>query len=175
MEKLSVYTIAFSGLKEGKHDFDYHIGQSFFEHFENSLVDQADIRVNVTLEKRSSYMALELVLKGTVRLTCDRCLEPYDQPVKHKTVLYVKFGEGNQEEDDGVIWLHPEDYQINVSQIIYEYICLSIPLRHVHPSGKEGGSGCDPEMLRRIKKYHVSAAQQSDSRWDQLKNLRNNN
>jgi uncharacterized metal-binding protein YceD (DUF177 family) len=175
VEKLSSYAIAFKGLKEGKHDFDFHIGPSFFELFENSLVDQADIVVKINLEKRSSYMSLELVLKGTVRLTCDRCLELYNQPVQHKAVLFVKFGEGNNEDEDEVIWLHPEDYQINVAQIIYEYSSLSIPLRHVHPSGKEGQSGCNPEMLKKIKEYRVSPAQEQDIRWNQLKNLLNNN
>jgi len=175
VEKLSLYAIAFKGLKEGKHEFDYQIGPSFFELFENSLIDQADIQVRITLEKRSSYMSLALVLKGTVRLTCDRCLELYDQPVKHNAVLIVKSGEGNNEDEDEVIWLHPEDYQLNVAQIIYEYSCLSIPLRHVHPSGKEGQHGCNPEMLRKINEYRVSAAAENDGRWDQLKNLLNNN
>lgn len=175
MEKLSSYAIAFKGLKEGKHDFDFHIGPSFFELFENSLVDQADIVVKITLEKRSSYMSLELVLKGTVRLTCDRCLEPYNHPVKQKAVLFVKFSEDNNEGEDEVIWLHPEDYQINVAQIIYEYSSLSIPMRHVHPPGKDGQIGCDPEMLRKIEEYRVSPAHEKDSRWDLLKNLLNNN
>jgi len=172
---MSLYSIAFKGLKEGKHDFDYHIGSSFFELFENSLVDQGDIRVTITLDKRNSYLSLELFLKGTVVLTCDRCLEPYDQPVQHKAVLFVKFSEEISEDGDDVIWLHPEDYQINVSQTIYEYICLSIPLRHVHPSGKEGKSGCNPDMLKKIDEYRVPHASGKDSRWDQLKNFLNNN
>ena len=119
-------------------------------------------------------MSLELSLKGTVRLNCDRCLELYDQPVHHKAVLIVKFGQENSGDGDEVIWLNPEDYQINVAQIIYEYVCLSIPLKHVHPSGKEGLNGCNPEMLKKIAEYSTPSVHDKDSRWDRLKNLLNN-
>jgi uncharacterized protein len=173
--KLSLYNIAFKGLKEGNHDFDYQISHSFFELFENSLVDDGDIKVKITLEKRNSFMSLNLVLKGVVRLTCDRCLDLYDQPVHQKAVLFIKFGEDNAEEGEDVIWLNSDDYEINVSQIIYEYICLSIPLKHVHPADKNGNSECNPEMLKKIKEYTVHPASESDSRWDQLKQFLNNN
>ncbi len=172
--KLATYNIAFKGLKEGNHVFDYHIADSFFEHFENTLVDQADVNVRVTLEKRSSFMSVILDLKGTVLLTCDRCLEMYNQPVQNKAQFWIKFGENREEEDD-VIWLPPEDYQINVAQIIYEYIILSVPLKHVHPSNEEGKSSCNPEMLKKIEEYSRPHEDKSDGRWEQLKNLLNSN
>ena len=34
MNNLKEYLIPFVGLKEGKHQFDYQIDDSFFEHFE---------------------------------------------------------------------------------------------------------------------------------------------
>jgi uncharacterized metal-binding protein YceD (DUF177 family) len=175
VEKLSEYTIAFKGLKEGKHDFEFHIGNPFFEHFENSLVEQADILVVVTLEKRTSFLSLFISLKGTVKQPCDLCLEWYDHQVYHKAELFIKFGEDISEDGDDVIWLHPDDYQFNVAQIIYELICLSIPLKHVHPFGKDGSSGCNPEMLKKIKEFTSHSAGKPDSRWDQLKSLLNKN
>lgn len=175
VEKLSTYNIAFKGLKEGNHVFDYHIADSFFEHFENRLVDHADVNVSITLEKRSSFMSVRLSLEGFVELTCDRCLELYHQPVQNEKQLWIKFGENESEDDDEVIWLHPEDYQINVAQIIYEYIILSVPLKHVHPSDKEGKSSCNPEMLKKLKEYTRHHEEQSDGRWEQLKDLLNNN
>ena len=174
MEKLSIYNIAFKGLKEGNHVFEYHIGNAFFEHFENSLVDEADADVQITLEKRSLFMSLGIKLKGTVRLACDRCLEWYDQPIHQKARLFIKFGENESEPGDDVIWLHPDDFQINVAQIIYEYICLSVPLKHVHPSDEEGKNSCNPEMLKKIEEYSRPQDEKRDMRWDQLNNLLNN-
>jgi uncharacterized protein len=175
VEKLSEYTIAFKGLKEGKHDFDFHIGSAFFEHFENSLVDEADILVDITMEKRTLFLSLLINLKGTVKQSCDLCLEWYDQPIHHRAKLFIKFGEDKSEDGDDVIWLHPDDYQFNVAQIIYEFICLSIPLKHVHPAGKDGSSGCNPEMLKKIEEFTIHSAGKSDSRWDPLQSLLNNN
>ncbi len=174
VEKLSTYNIAFKGLKEGNHDFDYHIGNSFFELFENSLVDEAVADARITLEKHTTFMRLHLDLRGLVKLTCDRCLDLYDQPVKNQADLIIKTGE-TDDDDDEVIWLHPEDFQINVAQIIYEYLILSIPLKHVHPSGKDGGVGCNPEMLEKIKKYSPLHEEKGDDRWGKLKDLLNNN
>jgi uncharacterized protein len=172
--KLSEYNIAFKGLKEGNYVFDFQICDSFFEHFENSLVNEANVHVKITFGKHSSFISLEIDLHGTVRLTCDRCLELYDQPVHHKASLFIKFGEDESVDGDDVIWLHPEDNLINVAQIIYEYICLSIPLKHIHPSGKEVKNSCDPEMLKKIEEYSRQQIEKTDNRWDQLKNLLNN-
>jgi uncharacterized protein len=175
MDRLSAYNIAFKGLLEGIHEFDYQIGRSFFEHFENSPVDDGNIDSRVILEKRSSFMSLHLKVSGTVVLTCDRCLELFDQKIKNQGELYIKFGETPSEEGDDVIWLLPEEHQFNVAQIIYEFIIIGIPLRHVHPSVKEGSGGCNPEMLKKIRQYSRQEPGDTDERWNELKKLLNNN
>lgn len=175
----SKYNIEFKGLKEGLHDFEYKIDNTFFEHFKESLVDHGDIDVNVTLEKRSAFLKIHLKIKGWLELTCDRCLELYRQKVKQKAELFVKFGEKDFEDGENVIWLLPEEHHINLAQIIYEYVTLSIPLRHIHPKNKEGKRECNTEMLKRLKSYMQPEAEEekipSDPRWDALKNLKNNN
>lgn len=175
MEKLSTYNIAFKGLKEGIHEFDYTIGNSFFELFEGSPVDSGKILAAVTMEKRSSYISLQIKISGTVSLICDRCLESYDQEVENEAGLFLKFGETHSEEGDDVIWLLPEEHQVNVARLIYEYIILSIPLRHVHPAPAHGRPGCDPEMLKKLREHSRHDPEATDERWDKLKNLLNNN
>lgn len=175
MEKLSTYNIAFKGLKEGNHLFDYHIRNSFFELFENSLIEEAEADVTISLEKRNTFMSLHLDLKGSARLTCDRCLDQYDQEIANKADLIIKFGDYGYEDSDEVIWLHPEDYQFNVAQIIYDYIVLGIPLKHIHPDRQDGSSECNPEMLEKLKEYSPLHEGKGDQRWIQLKNLLNNN
>jgi uncharacterized metal-binding protein YceD (DUF177 family) len=175
VEKLSTYNIAFKGLAEGFHIFDYHISDAFFVLFENSLVEQADVNVKITLEKRNTFMSLNIALAGIIPLVCDRCLEQYDQPVTHHAGLLIKFGGSSGSDDEDVIWLHPDDFQINVAQLIYEYICLSIPLKHVHPPRAKGLSGCNPEMLKKLEEHTYTAGIKTDERWDQLKSLTNKN
>lgn len=175
VEKLSTYNVAFKGLAEGIHVFDYQIGDSFFDHFENSLVEHAAADVKITLEKRNTFMSLNIRFSGTVSLMCDRCLGWYDQPVKNRADMLIKFGDIQQNDSDDVIWLHPDDYQFNVAQIIYEFICLSVPLKHVHPSSGEGNTSCDPEMLKKLEEFSHPSGKKTDERWKLLKNLLNNN
>lgn len=172
------YNIEFKGLKEGLHEFEFEVNDSFFEHFEESLVAKGEILAWVELEKRSSFLKLHLKIKGYLELTCDRCLENYRQKVKTQAELFVKYGEQEFDEGENVIWVLPEDHQINVAQIIYEYIILSIPLRQVHPKNKEGKRECNPEMIEQIKKYKRSVEEEKppvDPRWNALRNFENNN
>ncbi len=169
------YDVEFKGLKEGLHEFEFEIQDKFFGHFEQELVDVGNVRVKVTLEKRNLFMKLHLSLKGWVELTCDRCLENYPQEIKLKTELFVKFGE-NDFEDNEIIWISPEEYRINLAQLIYEYIILSIPIRHVHPD-KNGISGCTPEMLEKLKNLEFTKEEKkeiTDPRWAALKNWNSN-
>lgn len=174
------YIIEFKGLSEGEHEFDFQIGGEFFEHFENSLVEYGEANIKVTFEKRSSFLKLHIKLKGWVELMCDRCLDNYQQKIKNKTELFVKFGEQEFEDGENVIWVLPEEHHINLAQIFYEYIMLSIPLRHLHPKNKDGKRQCNKEMLKKLKNYMNTPAEeekdeQIDPRWEALKKLGNNN
>ena len=77
MNYLSQFTIPFSGLKEGKHLFDFSADQRFFAGFEESEIEKGSINIQVELEKRTTYLRLKFMIKGEVELICDRCLETY--------------------------------------------------------------------------------------------------
>ena len=176
MIKLSAYNIAFKGLAPGKHEFEYKIDSRFFELFENSFVDDGNVDVKVILNKDLSVYTLDFQFNGYVMLLCDRCLELYSQPIHYETRAFLKFGSENQEEDDEIIWLTPEDHSVNVGQLIYEYIVLSLPIRHVHPDSSDGSSQCNPEMLSKLKKMTIDKSEtHQDDRWEELKKLRNIN
>ncbi len=174
----SKYSIEFKGLKEGLHEFDFEVDNKFFEHFEGSLVEKGEVKIVVLMEKRSTFIQLQLKINGGVELTCDRCLEKYKQEITNEAELFIKFGEETFDEDENVIWILPEEHAINLTQPIYEYVSLSIPLRHIHPKNKNGKRECDPKMLKKLKKYTHSKTEEkgsTDPRWDALKKLRNNN
>jgi len=174
----SKYNIEFKGLEEGLHDYEFEIDFKFFEHFEESLVNNGELAITATLEKRSAFLKIHLRIKGWLELTCDRCLDNYQQKVKQKTKFFVKFGEKEYEEGENVIWVLPHEHHINLAQIIYEYTTLSIPLRHVHPKNKDGKRECNKEMLKKLRNYmHTESEEEeiiTDPRWDALKNLNNN-
>jgi len=174
MSILSFYNVAFKGLSQGKHVFDYEVDDKFFNEFDGGLIDEGRVNVRLTLEKQSSLMILWFDLKGTIKVQCDRCLEMYDQPIESHDRIFVKFGEKEFSNGDDVIWVSTNDYQLNMAQLIYEYIGLALPIKRVHPDDKNGNSTCDPEMIEKLSKYVVKEDEQKNSVWNDLKKLLDN-
>lgn len=172
------YDIEFKGLKEGLHEFEFEADNKFFEHFEESLVDNGEVLIKVVLEKRSSFIKIQINIAGWLELNCDRCLENYQQEISNETEMFVKFSENEFDDGENIIWVNPEEHHVNLAQIIYEYITLSIPLRHVHPKNKNGKRDCNKEMLTKLKNYmHPENEDKisTDPRWDALRKLGNIN
>lgn len=174
MSILSHYNIAFKGLSIGKHVFEFAADDKFFREFDGGVVDEGSVNVRVTLEKQSSLMTFWFDIKGSVRVQCDRCLEMYDQPIESNERIFVRLGERENIEGDDLIWISPDDYQLNVAQLIYEFIGLAIPIKKVHPEDENGNSTCDPEMIEKLNKYIVREDQVENPVWKDLKKLLDN-
>ena len=177
MAGLVKYNIAFKGLAQGAHEFDYQVDRRFFDYFAGGIAEDGDVSVKVKLEKQSSFLALQFHVKGVVKIQCDRCLDLFDQPVEGENSLYVKYGEENFEDGDDVIWVAPSEHQLNVGKMIYDFIILSIPIRQVHPDDEEGNSLCNSKMLEKLDDLSVDPTQseeKTDSRWDDLRKLLEN-
>ena len=58
------YTIPLSGLKEGRHIFDFEIDKEFFEQFEESEVKEGSLIANIEMDKRSSHIDLVIRISG---------------------------------------------------------------------------------------------------------------
>ena len=174
MNYLSQYTLPFSGLSEGKHQFDFAVNDRFFAEFETSEVEKGELRVLVELEKRSTYLSLSFSISGVVELICDRCLENFIFPVESHRKLLVKFSEKPVEDEAELIYLHPNDFQVEIAQYIYEFVILSLPIRRVHPDGENGESLCDPVMIKKLEelRYHGSNLDEPDDpRWNELRKI----
>lgn len=174
MNYLSQYTIPFSGLSEGKHQFDFAVNDRFFAEFETSEVEKGELMIEVELEKRSTHLGLTFTINGMVELVCDRCLENFVFPIKSKRKLLVKFSEKPVEDEAEMIYLHPSSFQVEVAQYIYEFVILSLPIRRIHPDGKEGKSLCDPLMLKKLEelRHHSKIKEEpEDPRWNELRKI----
>ena len=143
-------SIAHKALCVGTHRFDFKIGDRFFEAFEGSEIHRGKADVQVVLNKQSNLLTLDFRIEGEVCVTCDRCLEEFMMPVGYTGTLAVRYSETEQESDGEVMWIGPSETEIDLSQYIYESICLNLPYQRVHPVGSDGKSGCDPDMLARF-------------------------
>lgn len=173
MDILKKYEIAFHGLKEGRHSFEFLVKKEFFENYKESIVSNGSLKVNVSLEKNLRLMALDFAIVGKVEVPCDRCLDLFMLPLNYQGKLFVKFGETNEELSEDVLVLNTNEHSLNIAQYIYENIHLSLPYKRVHPDLQNGESGCNPEMLNKLSELiiHDTPTEPNDSRWDQLKSL----
>lgn len=170
MNYLKEFYIPFKGLNIGVHNYKWEITQEFFEAVENSEIDDAAITVELSLDKQERMMICNFNITGSVFVKCDRCLDKLELPVNSEETLYIKFGENFEEETDDVLFIGESDYQINVADLINEFITLSLPLRKVHPTDKNGVSGCDEEVINKLEE--LSSKNKVDPRWEKLKNLK---
>jgi uncharacterized metal-binding protein YceD (DUF177 family) len=175
MKPLNEFLIAFIGLKLGKHQFDFQINKTFFEHFEYDDFENCNIKVNVVLDKKSTHLEINFIQKGTVYVPCDVTDEMFDLPIKSKIKLVVQFGENFNNDNEELLILPHGEFQIDISQYIYEMVILSIPLRREHPGIKDG-TLLSP-VLEKLKELQVKEKKEenkeanTDPRWDKLKNL----
>jgi len=169
------YTIPLSGLKEGHHTIDFEIDKKFFEQFEESEVKEDSLIANVEIDKRSTHLDMIIRISGSVRINCDRCLEPYLQPIQSENRLLVKFGKSIEDIDPDIISVAADEHELDLQQHLYEFIMLAIPIKRVHPADKKGNSTCDPVMLKKLEELIIEEEKVNDPRWDELKKLMNDN
>lgn len=166
------YIINFGNLKLGKHEYEFHVDDSFFKEYEYSLVTGADVNVNLTLDKETeTLLVFEFKFKGSIDVQCDRCLDAFQYPVENASRILVKLTDKEDESgDEELIFLPLDEYEIDIRPFIYEFINLELPLRRVCSlAGKE----CNPEMLAYLSKEEKenSKGLEGDPRWEELKNL----
>lgn len=147
MKSNKEFIIPFIGLKVGFHDFNFEIHDAFFEEVEYSIIHKGNVTVSLTLEKKETMLIGEFQIGGTVSASCDRCNDPLDVPVKGTFRLVYKF-DNETSDDESLIVLHPDAYELDVRDNIYELITVSLPARLTHPMGE-----CNEEMIELLKKY----------------------
>ena len=175
MKPLKAFTIPFVGLKIGKHHFEYKIEQAFFEHFEYEDFNDANVQVDVTLDKKTTLLELHFEVSGAVNVNCDLTNEPYNQSISNDFDLVVKFGEEYNDEYTDILIVPHGTHEINIQQYIYELIVLAVPVKRIHPGVKDGT--LDSDMLKKLEELSpkLNKEKQSeediDPRWDTLKKL----
>ena len=90
--------------------------------------------------------------------------------------LVVKFGPEFNDDNEEILILPREAFEFNVAQFIYELIVLSVPNKRVHPNVLDGTM--DSIALNKLKELEIKEEktdQETDPRWDKLKNLTTEN
>jgi uncharacterized protein len=167
------YIIPLSGQKEGQHNFEFEIQNEFFEEFPVIEAKEGNLSAKVTLDKKSTFLSFDVAIKGQIKLQCDRCLDYYFQQIDYNGKFYAKYSETPENEvpSDDVIFIHPDDHELDLKQYFYESTSLSIPYKRVHPE-INGKPACNKEMLKYIKNLpEKDKKDETNPIWDKLRDL----
>lgn len=180
-DALDAYKISHIGLKKAVHHLEYVLDGAFFANFEQSLVKQCAIRVDVTFDKRSEPYILDFSFSGTIDAECDRCTATFPAKVQGEFSLYVKFtgDELLQHEDESeVLFISREAQEIDIAPFLYDFAHLCIPYYKIcdNPGKTEY---CDQEIVALLEKMTPEEEEkedtpQADPRWDELNKLKDN-
>jgi uncharacterized metal-binding protein YceD (DUF177 family) len=178
MSKLAEYIIPFSGMKIGNYQFDYKIGEEFFDAFEYSEIKDGNLNVTVSVNKSETMMVMNFDIKGVVVLECDTCLGELEKPVSKEYRQIFKFSdEEDLKLDDEITYVNSSEFEINIAPFIVEFINLSKPNKSSHENG-----ACDESLVAVLDEYLLVKEteiteeiedEEIDPRWNALKKLKN--
>ncbi|MEC5146271.1 DUF177 domain-containing protein [Chitinophaga sp. 212800010-3] len=175
MKPLREFDIAFVGLKPGEHSFQYTIGDSFFDNFEEPKdFSNCEVTVQLTLDKKSSFFLLKFAIGGKVTVTCDRCGEAFDMQLWDDFNQVIKLADNPEElasgeEDPDVSYISRTESHLNVADYIYEFIYLSIPMQRIHPN-----NGCNPKVIEMLEQMNQQAKENDNPIWKGLDKFKDN-
>ena len=156
MANRRAFEIAFVGLKPGIHEFNYELDDQFFR--EKGAEDLANVSANIKLlfEKNNGFMLLKFEVGGRTDVTCDRCGNPLKIDIWDEFKMLVKLvynaDEMNQQEEDpDVFYLSRTESHMDVSNWLYDFVLLSVPMQRMCAKEKMGGPQCNTEVLEKLK------------------------
>ena len=169
------FDIRFGNLAFGKHRLSVEVNNTFFEKFEIEDITDANVCVQIELEREGTLVILHFDIEGVLYSICDLCLEEISIPVASTEKLILKIvSEPCQSDDDDIVFISENTHSYNIAQVIFEYLYALVPMRKVH--GETGSGTCNREMLSLIENAKQRPINQEDARWEALKyiNLEDN-
>ena len=189
MAKFSLYNIPLKNLSPGVHTYEYELDNKFFEAIDGEEFRKGDVKVALNVRRTLSSFEFNFNIEGLIKVPCTRCLDDMNLDVDTESRLIVKFGSEYSEESDEIVIIPEDDGEINIAWFLYEFIALSIPIKHVHPTGE-----CNRVVSSKFRKHRAvnidddeddsddliaedsepqeeEDTQSNDPRWDTLRGL----
>ena len=192
MGKFDKYKIDLKGMQVDSVKYEFLLDNLFFAHIDAPEVQKGKVNVVLNVKRTSHAFELSFETEGIVWIPCDRCLDEMELPIDSSDKLMVKFGREFAEEGENLVVIPEEEGEINVAWFMYEFIALSVPMKHVHGPGK-----CNKSMSSKLNKHLRTTTdedtednfesvdeetniveeveEQIDPRWNELKKILDNN
>jgi len=178
-DKVEDLCIEFVKLKDGKHNLDFRVDESFFESLGSTEIHNANVQVDVEVDKSTNWMHVRLRMRGSLTVDCHRCLVALPMQINTKYLLIVKLDSQDEadkdHEDEGVelIYLRPHEFKLSIAQPVYETSLLALPM--IRNCDEMDSKPCDQAMIQKLETLNSDSADEDvvDARWEKLKQLKN--
>lgn len=181
MDGLKYYNIPIKTADLGLHEYTFEVDDEFFLHFENSFVDNGEFVVKIHLDKRVTLIEVNFIIYGNFKTPCDRCLAEIPIEINTSKRMLFKYDESGKEDEEEVMYITPDDSDINIAGLIYEFISLSIPISKTIDCEENDFQFCDEKVLEYYdlleEEAEKAAEEDKEERsniWDALNDIKLN-
>lgn len=175
MDALAPFRIPLASLKSGEAHYDWELDSSFIRLFDDTHeAEKGQFQVALELVRTGNVTTLEFKVSGVLNTSCDRCLAPIDLPFEGAYEIIVKLGDPKETTDE-VLYIDPEANGLNVGQLIYDFILLSIPIsRRIPGCETMTYPPCDMTVLSFLSENNSKGPASDDSLWEDLRKVTDN-
>lgn len=172
------YEIPFVGLQPGIHKFEYQITDTFFDAYQQQEFHDCKAIVKLTLDKKSGFMLLKFEIGGSIHVDCDRCGNNLPIELWDEFNIVVKLVDdpdnmNETEEDPDVYYISRGESHLHISDWLYEFVNLSIPMQKMCKTEDIGGHYCNKEVLDMLRKLDIENQQEANPIWKGLEKFKN--
>ena len=170
MGKLDKFKIDLKGLKEENAGFEFRLDNDYFDAIDSEEVKGGELMATLRVRKVSDRFELDFHIEGMVIVACDICLDDMPLSVCTDKKMVVCLGDMFDDNDD-MLTIPADEGVLDVAWLIYEFIALAVPMKHVHEEG-----ACNPDMVKLVGQLSASSDEPDedaiDPRWNELKKLK---
>ncbi|MEP6927992.1 MAG: DUF177 domain-containing protein [Ginsengibacter sp.] len=174
------FEIAFVGLKPGIHEYQYEIDNKFFVNYSQADFSNCQATIHLKLEKNTSFMMLKFEVGGSVNVICDRCGNTLTMDLWDEFNMVIKQVEhpdemNESEEDPDIFYISRTETHLHISDWIYEFVSLTVPMQRMCDEQEIGGPQCNKEILAMLKKMGSGVIENNHPLQKGLEKFKKNN
>jgi len=181
MKRHNTFNIPFKNARLGLHEYEFHVDADFFLEFESKAVERGEFDIIVEMDRRETMLDLLFKIKGDYEAPCDRCLADIKIPLDSEQRILIKFDDFGKEDTDEVIYISTEETNLNVANLIYEFVSISLPMSNTIDCEENNYKYCDEKVLDYYEELEEQAEQLEEEEkerntavWDALKDIKLN-
>ena len=167
-----IFDIDIYKLADDTHSFEFDFDSSFFELFEDRLIEEGKGKIKVLLDKSALLLTLVFDIDAIVELVCDRSLEKFNYQINVNKEIRIKYGDHAEELNEDLYLISAKTQKIDIGKFAYEFITIAIPMKKLHPRLQEDA---DEGIIYSSSEADLESLNNDiDPRWNELKKINKN-